>query len=508
MTINKNHLLIIFVILGIAIFSLFYISAISPYWKITPDSTTYVNGAKSIAVGKGYTTRGKAASLYPPMASLIFSPFVFFFPENYFALNLLVTIFLFLSMILVFILFQKEIGGWKSLAIVLLSLGSIYLFYESTRLLSDIFFMFFSIAAITFIKRSLNSGSAIVKYIFAAIFLSVACMIRLVGIDLALAIMIYAGICLPRNNKKRDHWILILGAFISIVFIVLWEYRNMRIGYSYIGKFFSEQSGVVGLNGIADMARDFIFGLGRKAVSITKLLTNGLTGKRLLFFYPLNIVFLLLLFFGLAISLKRKLTIINIYTCIYLGHFFLLSPNRIRYLLAVLPFLFYFLFIAIEWLIKKSRALEIPFATKLLYCLVIIYISGYLSYSGANMPKAVAWEHTSPFGEDTIKYEWNYDLQKLANWIRDNLPQEDTYMCMHPNVVDMITKRRGYYFPFTFNKAKILEYIDRKQINYVLVNKRKPVVQEFLIPVIKTYPERFELVRDEKNASLYKVKNR
>ena len=79
---------------------------------------------------------------------------------------------------------------------------------------------------------------------------------------------------------------------------------------------------------------------------------------------------------------------------------------------------------------------------------------------------------------------------------------------MHPNVVDMITKRRGYYFPFTFDKEKILEYIDRKQINYVLVNKKKAVVQEFLIPVIKTYPERFELVRDEKGASLYEVKNR
>jgi hypothetical protein len=178
-----------------------------------------------------------------------------------------------------------------------------------------------------------------------------------------------------------------------------------------------------------------------------------------------------------------------------------------RYLVVILPFLFYFILIGIECLITKTKISKIIIAKKTLYIVVAIYALGYLNYGVRHfMVKAVAKEHKSPFGETTIKYDWNYDLQELAVWVRDNSSQEDSYVCIHPDVLDMITLRRGCCFPFTYDKSEMIEYFDKKDINYVLIDKRKLSTQKFLIPAIEAYPDRFELIKDEKNASLYRVR--
>ena len=46
------------------LFSFLYVSAISSYWKITPDSATYVLAGKSLAQGEGYKEMGKAIQTY------------------------------------------------------------------------------------------------------------------------------------------------------------------------------------------------------------------------------------------------------------------------------------------------------------------------------------------------------------------------------------------------------------------------------------------------------------
>ena len=101
---TKRKLLTIVVVSLLLLFSIFYIAAISSYWKITPDSATYVFAGESLAVGEGYMEKGKPVELFPPMTSLIFSVFILIFPGSYFALNAVVTVFVFLSLFLCFIL--------------------------------------------------------------------------------------------------------------------------------------------------------------------------------------------------------------------------------------------------------------------------------------------------------------------------------------------------------------------------------------------------------------------
>jgi len=506
MIFKRTNLLTILVVSFIFLFLFLYVSAISPYWKISPDSTSYISGARSIIAGEGYKERGRPVSLYPPMTSIIFS-ICFSLPfNNYLVLNFVVTMCLFFSLFLIFILFKKEIGNLKSLLIVLLSLGSIYLFKESIRLLSDIFFMFFSVAAVVIAKRSSENEEKIGNYLLLSILVLAACMTRLTGIDLALSILIYGSVCVFKRNKKGHYWIFIFGTLISILFVVLWEYRNARIGYSYVGIFFSEQNGILEPNTMVSVIRDFLFNLNRNATLVTRLLTNEMASKKLLIYYPLHVMILSLLLLGLAISLIKKPSVLSIYVCIYLLHFFLLSTDRMRYLIAILPFLFYFVLIGIEHIIKKSGGFLKNFLIKLGYFILSIYIFVYL-INGINVMRwKITKEHNSPFGAYLIKYERNYDLQKLALWLKDNLSEKETYTCMHPSMVDIITERKGCYFPITSDKSKILEHIDKKHIDYVLIDKKKPIVQKYLIPVIETYPDRFELIKDEKNASLYKIK--
>ena len=105
---NKDRLILFVIAFFIIVLVSLHIGVITPYWKITPDSTTYVVGGESIASGKGYLERGKPAPLFPPMTSLIFSFFILIFPKNYLVLNGVVTLFAFSSLLLFFFLFSRK----------------------------------------------------------------------------------------------------------------------------------------------------------------------------------------------------------------------------------------------------------------------------------------------------------------------------------------------------------------------------------------------------------------
>ena len=71
---------------------------------------------------------------------------------------------------------------------------------------------------------------------------------------------------------------------------------------------------------------------------------------------------------------------------------------------------------------------------------------------------------------------------------------------------DIVTERKGYIFPFSYDRAKLLSMVEKRGVRYILTDKNKEAVKKFLIPVLKAYPERFELIREREKASLYSVK--
>src|SRR5262249_2476977 len=107
MRFRKEFLFRVLLAAGILTFSLLYLLAVRGYWKITPDSITYVMAAESIAAGNGYTIQGNPVPVVSPGTSLVFSLGFLLFPGSYLALNFIVAVLTLCSLFFAFILFKS-----------------------------------------------------------------------------------------------------------------------------------------------------------------------------------------------------------------------------------------------------------------------------------------------------------------------------------------------------------------------------------------------------------------
>ena len=491
----------------ILIFSLLYILAISPYWKITPDSATYVLAGKSLAAGQGYQVRGKPVVLYPPITSFIFSVPLLLFPESYLALRAVITIFTLLSIYLCFLLLKAEAGDLTAGIVALLSIGSIYLFRQSTLLLSDVFYMFFSLMALWFLQNARNKEPGWLGNVLAALTILVACMTRIVGLTLPLAIIGYA-LTDRLRRKTQINYPLVALMVVVILPVLLWEYRNLQMGFSFFkllaqNEPWIEEGGYVSLLGLVKR----LFTNLSEYSEIGAILTNDMAASFFRQYRVAQLMFLSLLGLifgtGLYISMTKNPSVSAIYSVLYIASVELYHPEvELRWFLPVLPFLFYYIVRGLECVLTKLGSV----LGSLCRSATVVYALCYLGYGFIYMLTALSEEHRSPFGSFPIKYPYNYDEQRLALWMRDYGSARAVYVCQHPAIMDLITERKGYTFPFSSDPKLLLELLRDKKIRYVLVDKTKPTVQEFLLPVITQYPTAFDLVKEERKASLYEFK--
>ena len=499
-------LLGIFGLIGIIV--LLYILAVGPYWNLSPDSAIYVQGGKSLAEGEGYTVQGNPIRLFPPMTSLILSPVIKFLPDNYTALNFVVTLFTLLSLLLFFVLFRKNTSTITSLMVILLSIGSIYLFRQSTRLLSETFYMFFSAAFLFLADNLKRKKQGIFLHIAAGSALLAACMTRSVGISLLAATIFYTVIFNFRKSKREKPRLIFLIAVIIIplFFSVLWGLRNYLLGVSYFKlilqkEMFVGESGLISIPGLLTRYLSDLKNLDRIGV----ILINGEAAR----FFTENIVIRLvglgICSWGLIRQLVKNLSLPGLYLVLYLmstGAFITYVGDR--YLIPVVPLLFFFAAKGLQDIHDRARFRKV--IPVLIRSFSVLYIVFYLGVGIIAMIRIMPNEHRSPFGKPMIKYEINYEMQECALWLRNNSPQQTAYICQHPAMWDIITARKGHFFPFSRDPKKLLDVLSQKKIDYILADKNKEEVQKFLLPVIVSNAQRFELLKDSEKASLYRVR--
>jgi len=506
MRLSAKNLLIVLISSGILIFSLLYLLAISTYWNITPDSAMYVMAGESIANGAGYHTRSHRVPLFPPMTSLVFSLCVLLFPQSYFALNVVVAILTLCSLLLAFILFKYELKTHHAFLIVLMSLGSTALFLQSTLLLSEIIYLFFSLLALVVIRLSSRETKSLRLEILVGITLLAACMTRIVGLALVAA-MIVSILISWATHRVRPSAVRITMLLAVVAVVSLWEYSNMHRGISYFKLFFQnepwfEEAGY--MSPVVLVTRSFQ-NLGRSE-QIVALFSNGILehfGYVPTLFIPLAMFFFLV---GLFISLKDFRTVTPIYTAIYLWVIATWQGDEIiRHLILILPFLLYYSFLGIEFVKDKTKSLTGPVVPALISAAAGCYVVAYLGFGLTHIISAIPEQHQSPFGTYLIKYRENYDTQRLAIWLKDHSNRGDSYVTQHADMMDIITERRGYNLPLSENPKELLDLLRNKKIHFVLADKKKTEVQKYLLPVIATHPDEFSLIKDEKDASLYQV---
>jgi hypothetical protein len=487
--------------------SLLYISAAGPYWKITPDSSTYVSAAVSLARGEGYLQGGRPVYPVPPATSLVYSIPLVFFPGGYFLLNLSVKVLAILSAIIVFRIFRQELGDVDSALISLLSLGSVLLFHESTYLLSDVVYLFFSMLALALFREAQKPGGSRASSVGMAFFALAATMARPMGLAVVLAVVVHQMLAGGKKTGGQDRFILPSMGFVLFVNL-LWEIRNHLVGISYL-QLYLQRTGWVVESGYVSSA-DLISRLMSNTSIISEvgfILTNGMFGGMRIPQSLIMVVAFLVFLCGLVRKVCGKRDILGIYAVIYLTVIaFSEPPIASRYMLPMMPLLIYYAREGLYLIISRANPMRGRMASMLARGVFFSYSLLFLIYGVHYMVGAVGEEHISPFGDYPIKLESDYDLELLAIWMRDNTPSDASYAYAQPALLEPIAERRGYAFPFSADQERLFDLLKGKNIGYILVGKNSKEARMYLQPIIAANPGRFVLLREAGEARLYYFK--
>jgi hypothetical protein len=133
MDVRTSRGLLILIVAAIVLFAVIHLCAVSQYWEITPDSTGYVNAARSLASGQGYRTDGRRVALFPPGTSLLLAVPLLFSKSTYFGMNRMTTLFAILAIPVVYCWAGRDFDQVTAALVSLLTISCVFLFEEAKQ---------------------------------------------------------------------------------------------------------------------------------------------------------------------------------------------------------------------------------------------------------------------------------------------------------------------------------------------------------------------------------------
>ena len=223
-------IILVFVIIFLGLFSLVHVQ-----WA--QDSFWHMNLIKNIAEGKGYTSDGIFPhGKYPPGLMILILPFYLIFKNLNFSGILAVGIISVLSIIITY-----KIGGGISekvglAAALLLVLNSLFIF-NSVSIMTEIPFLFFSMASIYFFSEGFKKE---IYFFPSLVFFALACLIRYDGFLLFIVFAIFALVKRKEIGQLNLNW-LFAGIATSIIIIGTWFFRNWKVFGSLLASSYSAE---------------------------------------------------------------------------------------------------------------------------------------------------------------------------------------------------------------------------------------------------------------------------
>lgn len=493
----------------IGVFAAMYLASIGPYWNINPDSSTYVGWAKSLVEGTSF----ERGPVQPPMTSLLFAAVMKVFPDDYVALNALSVMLVLIAVGLVFILVRRRAGQTIALVVVMLSLASVVLHHESTQLLSEPAYMVASMATLVVLDRMPSNGQATLRLsILLGGGVVATVLTRTVGLALPLAILLGEfGRRVTGSGRLRLP--LVVTSLTALPAVVLWELFGARSSYaaSWFRMFFVEDvwsadTQRISLTNLLARLEENTEAFG----SVPRILMNLLSPDAAGLSVAIKVL-LLLLFVGGLIKWLRRIDPSAIYVAVYVGivtAHSLMDGTDHRFFVPVMPLL---LFYAVDAVRGGVASLDVttprPALGRLVTAAVCLVTVPYLVRGFEVVSGGRAEAHSSPFGAYRIKRSVNYDLQRVALWVRDNTPRQAVFASWQRDMIEVISERRGV--PLSPRDADLpdalLGKLRNEGVSFLVVDRKRRNRGEDLLKAVQARPDiyRPELVLE--GAALFAV---
>lgn len=491
--------------LGIVLFAGLYLAAVGPYWNISPDSARYVGAAQELGDGGFF----EKLRFHPPVTALVFGAVLFAFPDGYFALNVTTTLLILLALWFAYLLLRRTIAPRWCLLIILLSLASFELFYESTRLLSEPVYLFASLLALLLLEPPEDERRSRLRELVGGGLLIAAVLTRTIGVTLALAVLLVEAGAL-RKRRGGSVTVLVLAG-LALLAAVLWEVRVAEAGMSGTFKMallndpWAARSGYISPGDLMErMLRNRAQGLAIGEF-LTGKLSTGVAALDVLLRAGATLTFLA----GVLIALRRRVTLTGVYVVLYVAvvtlHLLKGNYQHFRHLVPVLPLLFFFTIVAVRAAARWITARLGPAVAPLLAVTSVVCVSVYLWQGFRTIASQVPEEHQSPFGSYPIKW-LNADGQRLALWLAANSEPGVVYAAVHTNIYDLITRRVGRELApaADLGSEAFGSWLIRHRVRFILLDLTSPV-RSRIERQTAARPGRFRLIAELPRASLYQV---
>lgn len=410
------------------------------------DDAKYIILAESLASGEGYELinfpRPQIERNFPPGWPLVLAPFTLVFPKNYDVLKVVSLVLWLASIFLVYKLFSKRLGSpYLEILTALVALNPL-LIGTSVTVMSESAYLFFSLLALVIFDKSNNKH--IGWLILAAALAFYTQQVRTIGIALTASLTLY----LMLSRRWRDFGIV---AAILIVGFTLQAGINIRNGGTVISSGYEAQvlSGSVLEKVVQIWANASGYFDRVLAGSLIPIFGTRLDDSLGWLFILLNIIILLVVVSGLF-ALKPKFEWMHIYFVIYVvGILAFWNPQvgsvKARFLIPVLPMLYFYFLYGLKWLTKGNSRIVIGVSV----VIALILLARNLQ------------DWRSPIREQMT------DLSIGTSWIAENAPADAIVMVNEPVPAYVHVKHKTINFPK--NDQELEAYLQNQDIDYIVI---------------------------------------
>ncbi|HNH26224.1 MAG TPA: hypothetical protein PLR93_04350 [Anaerolineales bacterium] len=454
------------------------------------DDAKYIILAESLASGQGYELinfpRPQIERNFPPGWSLVLDPFTLVFPKNYDALKFVSLAFWLASILLVYKLFSKRLNSpYLEVLTALVALNPL-LVGTSVTLMSETAYLFFSLLALLAFDQVGEKKWG--WLVLAAVLAFYTQQVRTIGIALTVSLLVI--LVLSKRYKEMG-----LVAALFIVGFTLQSWLNLRNGGTVISSGYEAQV----LNG------SMIEKVGQVWSNASGYLNQVLAGSLIpifgtrldttfgWLFILLNIAILFVLVLGMFTT-KFKFEWMHIYFVIYTaGILAFWNPQvgsvKARFLIPVLPFLYFYFLSGLKWLARENSRLVIGVACGIALVLLARNLQDW----------------RSPVREQMT------DLSIGTSWVSENAPADAIVMVNEPVPAYVHVKHKTINFPK--NDQDLEQYIKKQDIEYIII---APLLQspkstelskdiQAIQSQIESQPNAFQVVFESKenNVTVY-----
>jgi branched-subunit amino acid transport protein AzlD len=552
---------------GLAVLGLIVVQ-LQPCWNVTPDTSVYIELGRNLASGRGYFFNGEPFYGYPPVFPGMLAAAIALFGDSYLVMRAVVTLSA-IAFLAVSWLLMRRLVGWRAAMLLLWLYGLGWIFLEHVQyILSDLPGALFAVLALLALMRFERTDhrrgrfGAPTLLATGAVLLAVAT--RLANLAIAPAIILYFFIFRRDRFSRTTLRTVLPMLLLALGAAVAWNVARRTSGSSYhghpimvlLGDPWDWDAGYLSFLGVIERT---VLNLHRGLVWVAVILIHPTRTVAVWLRWLSASLFLL----GLVVSLIRRRGLVEAFTLcgllLPLVTPFVYSGGR--YYLVLGPFLFYYAYEGVRWLVELAGRLSdrqrrtVSYAVGALLLLPVVLMAvgvgplgparawfgspvrvafavafavsmlvgllgdGRLSFRRLFLPVAatvllIVWAtvgmgisvpEISKLRKAQRGHSILYDPDVLAtvDRLKELARPGDACVSSVPSLYRGLSGLRSYWFPFRQNLETVREGFFHG--DWVLLDLRRAPDVHFGEPAIKEKPEQFELVAKSGPVRLYRV---